>query len=946
MTFTTQTDHWKNRTIDFLTPHLENARQLIRIATGFFTVEGYELIRSYLVGKHVHLLVGFDETSKERLRQKLIDDVLFHLSRWDAQNRRAAVEDLVQKLRNGEFILVESQSLDESLDARIRNKDHAKIYLIDEQCVVVGSSNLTISGLRYNTEGVGIIDDKERVASWSTWFEQYWNAEDTQNLTQELLDALLRWLGFSSPYEIYLKTLLALVHEENPEPPRPSYKFPVEYQRVVVARMLRQLGDWRGAMLVASTGLGKTVMATHLALLMQRAGKILNVIVFAPLQIQADWQEALFGAGLSYQIFTRNLLDQPNRSKGRGEVQKILDVLSGVDERCLIIIDESQYFTNRLRAKDGEVRHSFSRLLEASEQRKPFIVLLTATPLLKGVEDLNNQLLLLPHTAPPSYLGTDRQWVMPGVGDEMVDIGAWRVLEYDDFTASFDDFMRLQVCTVISTSQVAKDFATSTPEGDYVDFGDERMWLPQIEVRKVNVPIPFETEMSEALDQDYFRHRLRRFQTRGQWRLSESTIEQEACTSWSSSPLALEEVIQNTIQDEYDVDFIRSKEARKEKLDPLLEKIKALRPEEDQKLVALSRCLREFYDKQQKVIIFTERHATAYYLERNLPKLIPNLKVASVVKKTRNGFELRDFDKEVFNLMVDFAPEANRGKIVPGQRSKHYDVFISTDAYGVGVNLQDACVVISYDLAWTPDVIIQRAGRILRFWKRPRRVYLYAFVDQFGVYGEGKRAANKVNERLERLTLRSKQAEQFSEIPLIPTGDRHEINSLGDLSSFTIENLGLADIVEIEEFTGVSPFLIHVTELQHNQELVRNIPDDISSAILYRGKEPKIYMLLRYKRIYHWFFYGVETKKLTLPKEDELLDLIRCTPVTATAAVDADIVEQLAQEAKARWCKKQKITEEDQVERICALFLMPDNETDDFSKVLGSGKSDHAYRHD
>jgi hypothetical protein len=128
--------------------------------------------------------------------------------------------------------------------------------------------------------------------------------------------------------------------------------------------------------------------------------------------------------------------------------------------------------------------------------------------------------------------------------------------------------------------------------------------------------------------------------------------------------LALEEVIQNTIQDKYDVDFIRSKEARKKKVDPLLEKIK-------------------------------------------------NLQVASVVKKTRNGFELRDFDKEVFNLMIDFVPKLIKGKMSLGQRSKHYDVFISTDAYGVGVNLQDACVAINYDLAWTPDVIIQRAGRIL-----------------------------------------------------------------------------------------------------------------------------------------------------------------------------------------------------------------------------------------
>jgi hypothetical protein len=40
----TKTDHWDNRTLQFLAPALAQAKNLVRIATGFFTVQGYDLV--------------------------------------------------------------------------------------------------------------------------------------------------------------------------------------------------------------------------------------------------------------------------------------------------------------------------------------------------------------------------------------------------------------------------------------------------------------------------------------------------------------------------------------------------------------------------------------------------------------------------------------------------------------------------------------------------------------------------------------------------------------------------------------------------------------------------------------------------------------------------------------------------------------------------------------
>lgn len=299
MHLNSNTDHWNKRALDFVLPHFDQAQRLARIATGFFTVQGFDLVRRVLAGKQVQLLVGFDEKSKERLRQKLIEDIMLHLSQWSAEDRRAAVLDLVDRIRQGRFVLAERQERDERVDARARSRDHAKVFILDGEKVIVGSINLTESGLLYNAEGCAVVDDPERVRFFVENFERYWNDEHTYDLTEALLQALLAWLALHPPFDVYLKAIQTFVHEEEVEPPRETYKMPVEYQQVVIARVLRQLKEYRGAMLVASTGLGKTVMATHVALRLAQERKTINYLVFAPKQVHPDWKRALKSAGLS-----------------------------------------------------------------------------------------------------------------------------------------------------------------------------------------------------------------------------------------------------------------------------------------------------------------------------------------------------------------------------------------------------------------------------------------------------------------------------------------------------------------------------------------------------------------------------------------------------------------------------------------------------------------------
>ncbi|MEQ8972206.1 MAG: hypothetical protein RIE73_17645 [Coleofasciculus sp. C1-SOL-03] len=103
---------------------------------------------------------------------------------------------------------------------------------------------------------------ESQVANFIQKFDYYFaNAAD---ITQSLLEALKRWQRLVEPWDIYLKTILAL---EQLKPIQTSYsKQPLPYQRDMIAQSLRQIRQYGGSMLVASTGLGKTVMGTLIAM--------------------------------------------------------------------------------------------------------------------------------------------------------------------------------------------------------------------------------------------------------------------------------------------------------------------------------------------------------------------------------------------------------------------------------------------------------------------------------------------------------------------------------------------------------------------------------------------------------------------------------------------------------------------------------------------------------
>lgn len=83
--------------------------------------------------------------------------------------------------------------------------------------------------------------------------------------------------------------------------------------------------------------------------------------------------------------------------------------------------------------------------------------------------------------------------------------------------------------------------------------------------------------------------------------------------------------------------------------------------------------------------------------------------VAIILKERNIGFE----------YLHGGIPAKNRGQLYANfTNDKNCKVFLSTDAGGVGLNLQSAAYLINLDIPWNPAVLEQRIGRIYRLGQK------------------------------------------------------------------------------------------------------------------------------------------------------------------------------------------------------------------------------------
>ena len=79
-----------------------------------------------------------------------------------------------------------------------------------------------------------------------------------------------------------------------------------------------------------------------------------------------------------------------------------------------------------------------------------------------------------------------------------------------------------------------------------------------------------------------------------------------------------------------------------------------------------------------------------------------------------------------------FSPESNKARDKVST-SDELRVLVATDVLSEGQNLQDAAIVVNYDLPWAIIRLIQRAGRVDRIGQKAEQILCYSFLPAEGV---------------------------------------------------------------------------------------------------------------------------------------------------------------------------------------------------------------------
>jgi len=145
----------------------------------------------------------------------------------------------------------------------------------------------------------------------------------------------------------------------------------------------------------------------------------------------------------------------------------------------------------------------------------------------------------------------------------------------------------------------------------------------------------------------------------------------------------------------------------------------------DAKLDALFNLLTKKH-AEEKVIVFTQFADTVRYLATQLR-----------ARGLQQFAGVTGEDEDPTGYAWRFSPNSNRhetNKTNPAFRPENeLRVLLATDVLSEGQNLQDAAIIVNFDLPWAIIRLIQRAGRVDRIGQKSEKILCYSFLPADGV---------------------------------------------------------------------------------------------------------------------------------------------------------------------------------------------------------------------
>jgi len=381
----------------------------------------------------------------------------------------------------------------------LREPLHAKLYLAyrpDDYSnpiqSLMGSSNLTYSGLTRHGELNAEFGDGDQAKKFADWFDDRWNDRFCEDITNELINVIDNsWASERDipPYYVYLKVAYHLSEEARngikeftltPEFRRELF----EFQQNAVKIAARHLNNEKrgGAMIGDVVGLGKTITACAIAKIYEMTYAS-STLIICPANLQDMWKKYIVKYDLKAEIMS---------------MAKPIDVDSARYYR-LIIVDESHNLRN-----GGKRYQNIKQLIEHQDSK---VLLLTATPYNKDFSDLSNQLRLF--LSDDQDLGIRPEEYIRSIGGERqfvhkhsdVFIRSIKAFEKSPYVEDWNELMKLFL--VRRTRSFIKQYYTKTDKSNnrkYLEFPDgRRSYFPE----RVPKAVKFKTVVGDQYSRLY-----------------------------------------------------------------------------------------------------------------------------------------------------------------------------------------------------------------------------------------------------------------------------------------------------------------------------------------------------------------------------------------------------------------------------------------------------------
>jgi superfamily II DNA or RNA helicase len=644
---------------------------------------------------------------------------------------------------------------------------HGKAYLFgdaaDARAALVSSANLTGAGLFRNLE-LGVVDYNVPTAEAALgWFDGLWT--DASDYKDELRALLFPDAGLIDPETVYLRALLELYGDELERPLPESIISSVAlapFQRDGYERARRIVAQHRGVIYADGVGTGKTEIG--LAFIEEyaiRRGH--HALVVAPAQLVSNWQERIDQARLPAQVVSYQQLASDEQLMPEA-VQRGRHLHNARDTYRLVVVDEG----HALRNPDTTWHRSMERLLGG--ERKD-LVLLTATPINNGLWDLYHLVMV--------FARHDRAFApigIPSARDLFVRAGA---NERDP--ENLDPDVLFPLADAVSVRRDRRFIEETYPGATFPDGTPVRFPTPILHTTRYDLddahPGLFDEITGLISGLTMARYRPSAYEVGGEEATAEATLggllqsgilkRFESCwaaclatvsrmvaahdaflTAWDdhgvvpsravlraaavdeSDDAGMAGWVLESLSDDQDarsVTEFRSEyrdavAADRALLARIRDRLAALDATNDPKLALLRELIE--VSPSAKIAVFAGFGDTIRYLDENLPDDFTGRDRIVVIggesdPDSRSAALARFCPHTV--VRPDYEPPD--GEV---------DLLLSTDVLSEGQNLQQAGAVISYDMPWNPQRVVQRNGRVIRLKSDHAEVHLTTLLPEPG----------------------------------------------------------------------------------------------------------------------------------------------------------------------------------------------------------------------